>query len=89
MKTIQKRISQGFLGALIAANGIPAALAVEVPTASGIKLDILTQGKFQPTYFSNFDLDSSVDDGATGGGRAKGREGGAGRGVGGDDGRDR
>ncbi|MBE97361.1 hypothetical protein [Marinobacter sp.] len=66
MKTIQKRISQGFLGALIAANGVPAALAVEVPTASGIKLDILTQGKFQPTYFSNFDLDSSVEDGATG-----------------------
>lgn len=66
MTIIRKRISQGVLGVLIAANGVPAALAVEVPTASGIKLDILTQGKFQPTYFSNFDLDSSVDDGATG-----------------------
>lgn len=66
MKIIRKRIGQGVLGVLIAANGVPAALAVEVPTASGIKLDILTQGKFQPTYFSNFDLDSSVDDGATG-----------------------
>ena len=47
MKIIRKRIGQGVLGVLIAANGVPAALAVEVPTASGIKLDILTQGKFQ------------------------------------------
>ena len=66
MKIIQKRISQGFLGALVAVSGVPAAMALEVPTASGVKLDIFTQGKFQPTYFSNFDLDSSVDDGATG-----------------------
>jgi len=66
MKIIRKRINEGVLGVLIAANGVPAALAIEVPTASGIKLDIFTQGKFQPTYFSNFDLDSSVDDGATG-----------------------
>jgi hypothetical protein len=43
MKTTRKLISQGVLGALIAANGVPAAIAVEVPTASGIKLDILTQ----------------------------------------------
>lgn len=66
MKIIQKRVSQGVLGILVAAGGIPAAMAVEIPTASGVNLDIFTQGKFQPTYFSNFDLDSSVDDGATG-----------------------
>ncbi len=34
MKTTRKLISQGVLGALIAANGVPAAIAVEVPTAS-------------------------------------------------------
>ncbi|WP_018404586.1 hypothetical protein [Marinobacter gelidimuriae] len=68
MKIIQERISQGlgFLGVLVAVSGAPAAMALEVPTASGVKLDIFTQGKFQPTYFSNFDLDSSVDDDATG-----------------------
>lgn len=41
-------------------------MAVEVTTASGVKLDIITQGKFQPTYFGNFDLDSSKEDAATG-----------------------
>lgn len=66
MKIIQKRISQGFLGVLVAVSGVPVAMALEVPTASGVKLDIFTQGKFQPTYFSNFDLDSSKDDGLTG-----------------------
>jgi len=68
MKIIQERIGQGlgFLGVLVAVSGAPAAMAVEVPTASGVKLDITTQGKFQPTYFSNFDLDSNVDDGSTG-----------------------
>lgn len=65
MKVTGKRIGQGCVGALLAVNGVPAAMALEVPTSSGVKLDIITQGKFQPTYFSNFDLDSSVDDGAT------------------------
>lgn len=41
-------------------------MAVEVTTASGVKLDIIIQGKFQPTYFGNFDLDSSKEDAATG-----------------------
>ena len=41
-------------------------MAVEVTTASGVRLDIITQGKFQPTYFGNFDLDSSKEDAATG-----------------------
>mgnify|MGYP003669712223 CR=1 FL=1 len=30
MKIIQKRISQGFLGALVAVSGVPAAMALEV-----------------------------------------------------------
>jgi hypothetical protein len=66
MKIIKNRISQGFLGVLVAVSGVPVAMALEIPTASGVKLDIFTQGKFQPTYFSNFDLDSSKDDGPTG-----------------------
>lgn len=66
MKITGKRIGQGCLGALLAVNGVPAAMALEVPTSSGVKLDIITQGKFQPTYFSNFDMDSSKEDGATG-----------------------
>ncbi len=66
MKIRGKRISQGFFGILLAVSGAPVAMALEVPTSSGVKLDIITQGKFQPTYFSNFDLDSGVEDGATG-----------------------
>ena len=65
MKVTGKRIGQGCVGALLAVNGVPAAMALEVPTASGVKLDIITQGKFQPTYYSNFDLDSSKVDGPT------------------------
>ncbi len=39
--------------------------AVEIQT-SEMQFEVFNQGKLQPTYFSNFDLDDSKDDGATG-----------------------
>jgi len=51
-------------------GGAPATLAVlglmAVPAAAEKPdLEFVIQGKLQPTYFSNFDLDSNVDDPAT------------------------
>lgn len=49
-----------------AAGALGAALVMAASTAQAAEFEFIGQGKLQPTFFDNFDLDDSSPDPATG-----------------------